>query len=196
MHKTAAIDLNRIVRYNGRLWFDNRTCENKKRENRQMNITNRTDLDISRKKPAFPDFLFSKCCDHKVEGYKIKKGMIGIDCCQIFKKNRFSSAIYAEHALKQKMSATIYCFDRIFCRLSLPIKIRKNYRDSLNRSDMGAENRSNVSPFCVRQNECLFTTVSDAARRPLRTSSYSATTGPGLPRHHGRGERGRRAGTD
>mmetsp|Transcript_41855 Transcript_41855/g.87485 ORF Transcript_41855/g.87485 Transcript_41855/m.87485 type:complete len:85 (-) Transcript_41855:19-273(-) len=65
------IMLNRIIRYNGRRWFDSRTCENKKRENRQMNITNRTDLDISRNNPAIPDFLCSKCCDHKVEGDKM-----------------------------------------------------------------------------------------------------------------------------
>lgn len=64
-----------------------------------MNITNRTDLDISRNYPAIPDFLCSKCCNHKVEGNKMKKGMIA---AKSSKKIRFSFAIYAEHALKPK----------------------------------------------------------------------------------------------
>ncbi len=71
----------------------------KKCEERQMYLTNTTDLYISRNNPAIPDFLCSKCCDHKVEGYNLKKGMIA---AKFFKVDRSSFAIYAGHALKQK----------------------------------------------------------------------------------------------
>ena len=58
---------------------------------------------ISRNNLAIPDFLCSKCCDHKVEGYYMKKGMIAAMFLKVY---RPSFAIYAEHALKQKIWAT------------------------------------------------------------------------------------------
>ena len=68
-----------------------------------MNNTNTTDK--SRNNPAIPDFLCSKCCDHKVEGYTMKKGMIAAKSLKVYRSS--FSVIYEEHALRQKMSATI-----------------------------------------------------------------------------------------
>ena len=60
-----------------------------------MNITNITGIYISRNNPASPDFLCSKCWDHKVEGYNMKKGMIA---AKLLKFYRSSFAIYADIA--------------------------------------------------------------------------------------------------